>query len=434
MGEAGPVVNILVIGNGAREHAIAWKLRQGTQADALFVAPGNAGTAELGTNLPADTADVSSIVSVVRNHPVDLTIVGPEVPLAAGIVDRLQEEGLSVFGPTQAAAQVEASKAFAKEFMQRYGIPCAESVTFDSHREAERFLNNREGPLVIKADGLAAGKGVTVAQTRAEALEALDACMNHRAFGEAGDRVIVEEFLTGREVSVFAFTDGRTLSPLAAACDYKRAHDGDVGPNTGGMGSYSPPEFWDASIAREAEATIFRPTVAGLEEDGRPYQGVLYGGLILTPQGLKVIEFNARFGDPEAQVILPLLETGLAEIGQAIADGDLTKTQIRWKPGACVGVVMASGGYPGPYATGFTIRGLDEVGENALIFHAATSLSPDGSVVTSGGRVLTVVGQAPTLADARDKAYAAVKRLDFQDAYYRRDIAARAVGTPVHGS
>ncbi|MFH1141517.1 MAG: phosphoribosylamine--glycine ligase, partial [Chloroflexota bacterium] len=330
-------MKVLVIGSGAREHAIAWKLSQSTQVDALFVAPGNAGTVALGTNIPIEATEIAALASAARQHGVDLTIVGPEAPLAAGIVDRFKELGLAIFGPTKAAAQIEASKGFAKEFMNRHGIPCAQGMAFDSYTEARRFLQRRDVPVVVKADGLAAGKGVTVALTLAEAEAALDACMNQRIFGESGVRVVVEEYLDGREVSVFAFTNGEHMSPLVAACDYKRLGDGDQGPNTGGMGSYSPPEFWDSELASEVESRILRPTIAGMAREGHPYQGVLYGGLILTRQGLKVIEFNARLGDPEAQVILPRLEADLVEIAQAIAGGDMPKTRILWSGEACVG-------------------------------------------------------------------------------------------------
>ncbi len=424
-------MNILVVGSGAREHAIAWKLRQSTQVDALFVAPGNAGTAVLGTNLPIAATDIPALASAARQHGVDLTIVGPEAPLAEGIVDLFQEQGHPIFGPTKAAAEIEYSKGFAKEFMNRHGIPCAQGMAFDSYTEAQRFIQRREAPIVVKADGLAAGKGVTVAFTRAEAQTALDACMNQRIFGESGARVVVEEYLEGHEVSAFAFTDGERISPLVAACDYKRVGDGDQGPNTGGMGSYSPPEFWDSEMAAKVEEKIFRPTVAGMAQEGRPYQGVLYGGLILTRQGVKVIEFNARLGDPETQVILPRLETDLVEIAQAVVDGMLTETRIQWSREACVGVVMAPGGYPGEYATGFSISGLDGVSGQALVFHAGTKFR-DGEVVTSGGRALTVVGRAPTLTQARQRAYDAIERVWFQGAFYRRDIALHPteVGTP----
>ena len=434
-------MKLLLVGSGAREHAIAWKLRQSSQVDALFLAPGNAGTAALATNLPTEATDIPALIAAARQQSIGLTLVGPEVPLAEGIVDRFQEEGLAIFGPTRAAAEIEASKGFAKEFMQRHGIPCAQSGTFDSYREAERFLRHRDMPVVVKADGLAAGKGVTVAQTRAEAISALDDCMNRRTFGDAGAIVVVEEFLEGREVSVFAFTDGDHISPLVAACDYKRVHDGDQGPNTGGMGSYSPPEFWDQELAAQAETTIFRPTVTGMAEEGRPYCGVLYGGLIFTQKGLQVMEYNARLGDPETQVILPLLETDLVEMAQAIVAGDLTKTQISWSAEACVGVVMASEGYPAAYETGFPITGLDELDvdkdvdrdKRALVFHAGTDLL-EGAAVTSGGRVFTVVGCAPTLAQARERAYATVQRIRFQGAFYRRDIALRPAGAGVQQS
>ena len=426
-------MKLLIVGSGAREHAIAWKLAQSPQIDALYMAPGNAGTTTLGTNLPVDATDIAGLAQATRQHSIDLTFVGPEVPLAEGIVDRFQKDGQAIFGPTRAAAQIEASKGYAKAFMQRHGIPCADSMTFDSYREAQRFVQHREMPIVVKADGLAAGKGVTVAYTRAEATAALDESMNEGVFGDAGAVMIVEEFLDGREVSVFAFTDGQHISPLVAACDYKRALDGDQGPNTGGMGSYSPPEFWGEELVHQAEDRIFQPTVLGLAEEGRPYRGMLYGGLILVRDGLRVLEFNARLGDPETQVILPLLETDLVEIVQATLAGELTETQIRWGTGACVGVVMASGGYPGTYSTGLPIAGLDEAKEETLVFHAGTTMA-DGEVVTNGGRVLTVVGQAPTMATAREKAYATIRQLRFQGAFYRSDIALRPASVAVQGT
>jgi phosphoribosylamine--glycine ligase len=424
-------MNILVIGSGAREHTIAWKLGQSPRVDALYVAPGNAGTAALGTNLDIEATDIPGMLSAAREHGIDLTFVGPEVPLAGGIVDRFQEAGLTVFGPTQAAARIESSKSFAREFMERHRIPCAEGLIFDSYREAYRFIQNRDRRLVVKVDGLAAGKGVTVAGSRQEAISALDDAMNRRIFGEAGDVVIVEEFLQGREVSVFAFTDGERISPLLAACDYKRAGDGDTGPNTGGMGSYSPPEFWDTALAAETEQLALRPAIDGMGDEGHPYKGVLYAGLMLTRTGLKVLEYNCRLGDPEAQVVLPLLETDLVELAQAVAEGNLTETEIRWSNDACVGVVVASQGYPSSYETGLPISGLDEMPADALVFHAGTRLE-DGRMHTSGGRVLTVVGRAPTLSEARDRAYAALGRVGFQGAYHRTDIALRpaAPGAP----
>ncbi len=420
-------MKILVIGSGAREHAIAWKLGLSPRVDELLIAPGNAGTASLGANLSIDAADIHGLADAAHKNGVDLTVVGPEGPLAAGIVDRFMEEGLVVFGPTQAAARIESSKAFAKDFMQRHHIPCAESVTFDSYAEAHRFVQSREGPVVVKADGLAAGKGVVMAATRDEAISALDASMNRRVFGDAGAVVIIEDLLEGPEVSVFAFTDGRLLSPLVAACDYKRAQDGDRGLNTGGMGSYSPPEFWTEALADQVEGTIFTPAVHGMAEEGYPYTGVLFGGLMLTRNGPKVIEFNARLGDPEAQVILPRLKSDLADVMLSVAEGDLTETQIHWSNEAYVGVVVASGGYPGGYDTGFPIAGLDSTDEHALVFHAGTAVR-EGEVVTSGGRVLTVVGRGASVAEARERAYDSARHVEFQGAYYRTDIAARPVG------
>ncbi|MBI4200132.1 MAG: phosphoribosylamine--glycine ligase [Chloroflexi bacterium] len=415
-------MNVLVIGGGAREHAIAWKLRQSPRVEKLFVAPGNAGTASLGTNLPIWATDIPSLLKAARDHAIDLTMVGPEAPLAEGIVDRFQERGLPVFGPSQAAARIEASKAFAKEVMQRSGIPCARGEVFDSYPEARRFIERRGAPLVVKADGLAAGKGVTVAATEAEAMAALDACMVERVFGPAGERVVIEERLEGREVSVFAFTDGQRLSPLVAACDYKRAYDGDHGPNTGGMGSYAPPELWSPSLARDVEYAILRPTIQALAREGCPYRGVLYAGLMLTAEGPKVLEFNCRLGDPEAQVVLPLLEADLVEVAQAVLAGDVSQAGVRWSQKACVGVVLASEGYPGSYQRGFPIHGLEAAGPDALVFHAGTRLS-NGSVVSDGGRVLTIVGRGTDLAAARQLAYRAVEGVRFQGAFHRGDIA-----------
>ncbi|MBI4339292.1 MAG: phosphoribosylamine--glycine ligase [Chloroflexi bacterium] len=419
-------MKLLLIGSGAREHAIAWKLGQSPGTEALFIAPGNGGTRLESINLPLGVTDVLALASFAKKEVVGLTFVGPEAALAAGIVDTFQAKGLPIFGPTAAAARLETSKAFAKEFMARHGIPTAQGMAFDSHQEAQRFVERREGPIVVKADGLAGGKGVTVARSRAEALAALDRSMNLRTFGDAGDRVVIEEFMEGREVSVFAFTDGQRLSPLVAACDYKRAYDDDQGPNTGGMGSYSPPEFWTTMLAQEADERIFRPAILGMEAEGCLYRGVLYGGLMLTKEGLKVVEFNARLGDPETQVVLPRLASDLVEIASAIAEGDMSKADVAWGPLACVGVVMASTGYPDAYTTGHPIHGLEEATKEALVFHAGTISTP-GGVATSGGRVLTVVGCGASLAEAREQAYASVRRIRFRNAFYRADIAAKAL-------
>ncbi len=418
-------MNALVVGGGAREHAIAWKLRQSPLVKELYVAPGNAGTAAIATNLPIADSDLEGLARAARQNGVDLTVVGPEAPLAMGIVDHFQAAGLAIFGPTQAAARIESSKVFAKELMLKYGVPTGSAEVFDSYEDAERYVRRRSPPLVVKADGLAAGKGVTVADTRQAALNALRECMVDRVFGPSGDRVLVEECLRGREVSVFAFVDGDTVSPLVAACDYKRAHDGDRGPNTGGMGAYSPPEFWNADLERKVMDTIMEPVARALAMEGCPYRGVLYGGLILTDDGPKIIEFNCRLGDPEAQALLPRLSSDLAKILVAVVDGRLSETTIEWSSDACVGVAVASGGYPAGYETGFPISGLSQAGETAQVFHAATRLADDGAgAVTSGGRVLTVVGKGSSLAEARERAYNSVENISFAGGFYRRDIAA----------
>ncbi|MFN3974212.1 MAG: phosphoribosylamine--glycine ligase, partial [Dehalococcoidia bacterium] len=345
-------MRILVVGAGAREHAIAWKLAQSPRVDALFVAPGNAGTAAIATNLPIPVTDLESLSRAARLYHIDLTIVGPEMPLAMGIVDRFRQEGLAIFGPTRAAAQIETSKIFAKGLMERWGIPTAPARAFTDYREALHYVNIHPLPLVVKADGLAAGKGVTVCHTYQEAVEAVHKAMRQRAFGPAGERILIETCLTGREVSVFAFTDGEHLSPLVAACDYKRLLDGDQGPNTGGMGSYSPPEFWTPTLAETVRQRIMEPVVRALAQEGHPYQGVLYAGLMLTPEGPQVLEFNCRLGDPEAQVILPRLKGDLLEAVEAVLRGTVQQTRLEWSAEACVGVVAASQGYPGDYQKG----------------------------------------------------------------------------------
>jgi phosphoribosylamine--glycine ligase len=354
---------------------------------------------------------------------VDLTFVGPEAPLAAGIVDEFEAQGFTIFGASKDAARIEASKVFAKELMLRHGIPCACSRSFASYDEAVVYVKKRQPPIVIKADGLAAGKGVTVAQSTAEALEALKADMHDRAFGAAGDRVVVEECLSGREMSFFALTDGETVLPMAPACDYKRVFDGNQGPNTGGMGSYSPPEFYDPTLGECVMKTIMEPTVKAMRAEGYPYRGVLYGGLMMTPQGPKVIEFNARLGDPETQVVLPRLESDLVEAALAVAERRLAGTRMSWSHEPCVGVVLASGGYPGHYETGYPISGLEDMDKDVMVFHAGTKPGPSGQVLTAGGRVLTVVARGNTLAAAREKVYANLPRISFQGMHYRKDIA-----------
>ena len=416
-------MNVLLVGSGSREHAIAWKLAQSAQVTRLSIAPGNAGTAQLGVNLNIPSTDISGLLDAVRVRSIDFTVVGPETPLAAGIVDAFRREGLAICGPTQAAARIESSKVFAKELMLRYGIPTAPFRVFSDSGEAKRYVESRPAPLVVKADGLAAGKGVTVCQTREEALNAVADAMERKLFGAAGERILIEECLTGREVSVFAFTDGVHIAPLVAACDYKRIFDGDRGPNTGGMGSYSPPEFWNAELAGTVLRTVVQPTVRAMAEEGCPFQGVLYAGLMLTPQGPQVIEFNCRLGDPETQALMPRLKSDLLDIFLAIADGALDKVAVEWRPEACVGVVLASRGYPGDYPRGVPIHGLDTARPGAVVFHAGTARRTDGTVVTDGGRVLTVAALGETLEDARGKAYQGIQDIRFDGSQHRSDIA-----------
>ena len=422
-------MNVLVVGSGAREHAIVWKLRQSSKTEEIYVAPGNAGTAALAHNIELKPTDIEGLAAGATKYHIDLTVVGPEAPLAEGIVDHFNRLGLAIFGPTRAAARLESSKVFAKELMATYDIPCAQGRAFSNPDEAREHISNIYPPVVVKADGLAAGKGVTVAQSREEASAAVSDAMEARRFGQAGERVIIEECLTGRELSVFAFTDGTTVTPPVAACDYKRALEGDQGPNTGGMGSYSPPQFLDEYLTRQIYDRILVPVVRAMASEGIHYKGVLYGGLMITAEGPKVLEFNVRLGDPEAQVILPRLDTDLADIMLAVVKGSLDRLDIRWMSDNCIAVVMASEGYPGAYATGHAITGLDSLDEGILVFHAGTSLGAQGAeggpgVVTAGGRVLSLVARGTTLAEARDAVYRNVDRIHFQGANYRKDIAA----------
>ena len=388
------------------------------------MAPGNAGTAQIAQNLDISPTDIESLSGFAKEKGIELVVVGPEAPLADGIVDHFQSLGIPIFGPTKAATQIEASKVFAKELMQKYKIPCARSVSFSTYTQAKKYIQRQQTPLVVKADGLAAGKGVTVAGSIPQALEALATIMKAKAFGAAGDRVIVEEFLSGRELSAFVFTDGTTIVPMVSACDYKPVFDGDNGPNTGGMGSYSPPHFYKLSLAKRAMETIMEPAVKAMYKEKRPYKGVLYGGLMITNKGPKVLEFNARFGDPESQVTLPLLKTDLVDILLAVANGNLNQVNVEWGEDACVGVVMASAGYPGKYKAGFPISGLNSLDKGILVFHAGTKTgSEPGQVLTSGGRVLTVVAMGKTIAEAREKAYLNLPRIRFEGCHYRRDIA-----------
>jgi len=417
-------LRILVVGGGAREHTLVWKLAQSPKAKEIYAAPGNAGTAQIAANLNLKADNIEGLAKAARKKAIDLVVVGPEAPLANGIVDHFQSIGIPIFGPTGLAAEIESSKVFARQLMQKYGMPCAHGYSFSEYDKAREYLKQQTPPIVVKADGLAAGKGVTVADSIPQALDALHNIMEAKAFGTSGDRVIIEERLVGKEMSSLAFTDGKTVIPMVSACDYKPVFDDDQGPNTGGMGSFSPPYFATPELYQRVNKTILKPMVAAMAQEGRPYKGVLYGGLMATQDGPKVLEFNARFGDPETQVIVPLLKTDLVDIILAVINGNLNQIDVEWSGDACVGVVMASGGYPGSYQTGFPITGLDSLDRDILVFQAGTRLdSESGQVVTSGGRVLTVVTTGKTLTEAREKVYSNITRIHFERCHYRGDIA-----------
>ena len=418
-------MKILVIGNGAREHALVWKLRQNPRAE-VYVAPGNAGTADIAHNLDISPTNLIALADSAEKLKVDLTVVGPETPLALGITDLFRKRGLTIFGPSKAAAQIEASKVFSRKLMEKYGIPCARGAIFSSFDVAREHVLRHPLPIVIKADGLAAGKGVIIAKSSQEALNALSDIMVKKVFGTAGDNVVIEECLTGKEVSLISFTDGKTIIPMVAACDYKRIFDNDLGPNTGGMGSYSPPGFFDNKMREVTRKTILEPTIKAMSQEDIPYQGVLYAGLMLTPAGPRVLEYNARFGDPETQVILPRLKTDLASIFMAVLNSTLHQIDIQWKNDACVGVVIASAGYPANYKTGLPITGLNDIDKDIIVFHAGTK-SEGSRIVTSGGRVFTVTATGKNIAEARDKVYANITRIQFPGCQYRKDIALREI-------
>jgi phosphoribosylamine--glycine ligase len=420
-------VRILVIGRGGREHAIVWALKRADPAREILCAPGNAGTAKLAENVPIGEMEFDRLIAFARERAVDLVVVGPDDPLAAGIVDAFEEAGIAVYGPRRNAAEIEGSKIFMKNLLHRYGIPTARYATFTDYDSAKAYLDAQPVPIVIKADGLAAGKGVTVCFTREEADAALKDTMLNKAFGSAGDKVVIEEYLEGQEMSILSFVDGETVVPMPAAQDHKPVFDGDKGPNTGGMGTYSPLPHIPASVIDAAVETIIKPTARAMVAEGRPFRGVLFAGLMITKDGPKTIEFNARFGDPETQVVLPRLQTDLLEIIQASLQGRLDRTQVSWSPEAAVCVVLASEGYPGSYPKGLPIEGLDRVSdEDALVFHAGTA-EKDGRIVTSGGRVLGVVGRGADIREARQKAYAAAERITFPGKMNRTDIAAKAL-------
>ncbi len=421
-------MKVLVVGSGGREHALLWALSRSPQVSALTAAPGNGGTAGLARNVPLRADDLAGLTAFARQERFDLVVVGPEAPLALGLADALAKVGLRVFGPSRAAAQLEGSKTFSKDFMQRHGIPTAEYAAFGVESEALDYLRGHPAPIVVKADGLAAGKGVYVCSSDEEARRAVRAIMRERVYGAAGDRVVIEECLTGQEVSVLAFSDGRTVRPMILAQDHKAAWDGDRGPNTGGMGAYAPAALLDEEALRSVMVSVLQPAVDGLAEAGTPYVGVLYAGLMITGDEFRVLEFNCRFGDPEAQVILPLLENDLAEVVLACVEGRLDQVELAWRPGACACVVLASGGYPGEYRTGLEIHGLDETErqEQCVIFHAGTRREGD-RVLTAGGRVLDVAAWDVGLPEAVARAYRAAALIDWDGMTYRRDIGAKGL-------
>ena len=417
-------MNILVIGSGGREHALYWKLSESPQTEQIYAIPGNPG---MGASAAIALDDHAAILRFVKEHEIGLVVVGPEVPLMNGLVDELEAAGIRAFGPRANAAEIEGSKSFAKDLMKKYGIPTARYEVFTAAEPARAYIRQEGAPIVVKADGLAAGKGVIVAMTEQEALDAVDAIMEDHSFGDAGARVVIEEFMEGEEASLLAFTDGTTIRPMISAQDHKRAYDGDRGPNTGGMGTYAPAPVMTPEMTERAVEEILKPTIAAMAKEGRTYRGCLYLGLMVTADGPKVVEFNARFGDPETQVVLPLLDSDLVAIMCACADGTLADIPIRWKDGAAVCVVLASGGYPGHYEKGQEIHGLaDAEAMGALVFHAGTAMK-DGKLVTNGGRVLGVVGRGADISSAVDAAYAAAAKISFKDAYYRKDIAHRAL-------
>lgn len=420
-------MRILVIGGGGREHALAWKLSQSPKAEKIYCIPGNPGIAAVAECVNLDSSDNAVLAQFAQENKIDLTVVGPEAPLSNGIVDYFTEKGLRIFGPTQVAAQIEGSKAFAKELMYKYNIPTAKYAVFTNTAAAKEYVKKNGAPIVIKADGLAAGKGVVVAMDLSEALQAIDMIMCDQAFGSAGSQVVIEEFLTGEEASLLAFSDGKTVVPMVAAQDHKRVFDQDQGPNTGGMGAYAPAPVVTKDIKAQVMREVLQPAIDAMRQEGRMYCGCLYAGLMITADGPKVIEFNARFGDPETQVVLPLLDTDLVDITEACIDGKLAAVDIKWRDEAAVCVVMAAGGYPGNYTKGDEITGLKAVSEQgAVVFHAGTA-GKNASIVTNGGRVLGVTAVAESIMTAVDKVYKAAATIHFNKVHYRKDIAHRAI-------
>ncbi|SIR20166.1 phosphoribosylamine--glycine ligase [Halanaerobium kushneri] len=421
-------MNILLIGSGGRENALAWKLAQSSRVKELYIAAGNPGTAEYGENLEFDESNQEALLEFALKEKIDITVVGPEAPLAAGIVDLFEEHGLNVFGPKKAAARLESSKAFSKELMYKYGIPTAEYKSFTEAAEAKAYIEEKGAPIVVKASGLAAGKGVIVAQTVEEAVEAVETIMLNDKFGEAGEKVVVEEFLEGEEATILAFCDGRTVVPMIPSQDHKPAYDGGKGPNTGGMGAYAPAPVVTDGIMEEFKREIMKPTLEALQSEGLDFKGIIYFGLMIKNQKAKVLEYNVRFGDPEAQVVLPLLETDLVAIMEAVLKEELDQVEIKWKNQKALCVVMASGGYPVEYEKGKEITGIKEAetGEDIIVFQAGTKMEA-GKLLTDGGRVIAVTALGDSFKEVIDKAYAGVAKIHFKDFHIRNDIGYKAL-------
>lgn len=419
-------MKVLVVGSGGREHALCWKIAQrpGTE---VYVAPGNIGMVDVATLVNIKVDDIAGLVDFAKAEGIDLTVVGPELPLTLGIVDAFQEAGLACFGPNKAAAKLEGSKAFSKELMKKYGIPTAAFDTFTDVDKAKAFVDEIGVPCVVKADGLAAGKGVIICMTREEADKAIEDMLTDHAFGDASATIVIEEYMVGPEVSVLAFADGKSVLPMVSAQDHKRIFDGDKGPNTGGMGAYSPAPVYTEALSAEVNKTIIEPTIAAMAAEGTPFTGILYTGLMLTEKGPRVLEYNVRFGDPETQPIMVRMKSDIVALFQACVDGKLDEATLEWHDEAAVCVIMASGGYPASSEKGVPIHGLDDIAEEeAIVFHSGTA-EKDGEIVTNGGRVLGVTAKDATIKGAIDKAYAAVEKINFDHMQFRRDIGARAL-------
>ena len=415
-------MKVLIVGGGAREHALTWKVASSHHSPELFIAPGNAGTVGLGQNVEIDAEDVEGLLGFALKESIDITLVGPEVPLSEGLVDRFDARSLPIFGPTKAAARIESSKHFAKEVMRAAGVPTARASVFTDYESAVGHISSVVPPFVVKADGLAAGKGVVIAHDQESAREAAHSMFVDRAFGVAGSTVLIEEWMQGQEISVFAFLDGDYVSEIAVACDYKPIFNKDLGPNTGGMGSYSPPPFWDSELEDRVRTEIMEPVARQMTEMGCPFRGILYGGIMLTDEGPRVFEFNCRMGDPEAQVVIPRLKSDLLDIALATVGGRLSECRVDWSPDSWVGVVMASEGYPGSYETGHEITGIPATTDERIVFHAGTRMEDDRTL-TSGGRVLTAAARGANISNARCRAYELAGEIKFANAYYRTDIA-----------